>query len=156
MRKLRVYIDTSVIGGCFDDEFMEWSTRLFDEFIEGKKIALISDLCLEELSEAPKFVRTVIDKIPPNYINLVYKSEESTFLANEYIRNGAITPKSSDDALHIAIATTSNADLLVSWNFKHIVNYVRIVKYNAINLLHGFKSIEIRNPKEVVDYEEDL
>ena len=156
MRKQRVYIDTSVIGGYFDDEFSEWSKKLFDEFISGKKIAVISDLCLEELNEAPEFIKKIIDIIPTDFVNIVYKSEDSKSLANEYIKNGAITPKSSDDALHIAIATISNVDVLVSWNFKHIVNYNRIIKYNAINLMNGFKSIEIRNPKEVINYEEEL
>ncbi len=64
MHKLRVYIDTSVIGGCFDKEFAEWSNLLFQEFIEGKKIAVISDITLEELEHAPENIRILIDKIP--------------------------------------------------------------------------------------------
>jgi hypothetical protein len=156
MHKLRIYIDTSVFGGCFDKMFSEWSNKLFEEFISGKKIAVISDVGLEELKEAPENVRNILDNIPAEYINIVYRNEESQFLANEYINNKAIPPKSSDDALHIAIATISNVDLLVSWNFKHIVNYNRIIKYNSINLMNGYKTLEIRNPKEVVNNEEDI
>jgi len=49
MHRLKIYIDTSVIGGCFDDEFSEWSNKLFDEFIKGEKIAVISETTIEEL-----------------------------------------------------------------------------------------------------------
>ena len=155
MHKQRIYIDTSVFGGYFDEQFSKWSIKLFDEFIDGKKIAVISDVGLEELREAPENVMDILDKIPTDFINIVYSNEESQFLANEYIINKAIPPKSSDDALHIAIATISNVDLLVSWNFKHIVNYNRIIKYNAINLMNGYKTLEIRNPMEVLNNEED-
>jgi predicted nucleic acid-binding protein len=156
MHKQRIYIDTSVIGGCFDEEFAEWSNKLFDEFIEGKKIAVISDIVIDELEEAPDAIKEKIRLIPIENIEQVIKYEDADLLASKYIEFKAISKKFYNDALHIAIATINNCDVLVSWNFKHIVNYQRILLYNSINLMFGYKQIEIRIPKEVLTYEEDF
>ncbi len=150
MRKLRIYIDTSVIGGCFDKEFAEWSNLLFQEFIEGKKIAVISDITLEELEHAPEKIRILIDKIPNEHIEYVALDNESENLAALYIKNKAITRKFLEDAQHIAISTIMNVDVLVSWNFKHIVNLERIKNYNSVNIKYNYKLIEIRTPREVL------
>lgn len=156
MHILRVYIDTSVIGGCFDEEFQEWSNKLFEEFINKKKKAIISDIVFEELSDAPLFVRAKIKEIPINNLEKLNKNAQIEFLADKYIEYRVIPEKYYNDALHIAIATIYKVDILVSWNFKHIVNYDRIMKYNSINLMFGYKTLEIRNPKEVVSNEEDI
>ncbi|MEO8231210.1 MAG: type II toxin-antitoxin system VapC family toxin [Ignavibacteriota bacterium] len=148
--KYRIYIDTSVIGGCFDIEFMEWSNKLFDEFREGEKIAVISDLTLDELSFARLEVRKHIETIPNEYIEYILSNERSEELAKKYIDENAVTKKSFQDALHIAIATLNKVDVLVSWNFKHIVNLERIRKYNSINLKYGLQLLEIRNPREIL------
>lgn len=153
-KKLKIYIDTSVIGGCFDEEFAEWSNLLFEEFKEGKKIAVISDVVLEELIKAPKEIYNKINLINPEFIQIIYRNNESEYLSSQYIIKNAISEKSREDALHIAMATIAKVDILVSWNFKHIVNYNRILKFNSINLENGYKYLEIRSPKEVINYEE--
>lgn len=152
MHKQRIYIDTSVIGGCFDEEFAEWSNRLFEEFIEGKKIALFSKLTIDELQKARKEVKEKIKSIPDKFIEYLIIPDEAAELAESYLDNKIVTKKSADDALHIAIATITNANVLVSWNFRHIVNLEKISKYNMINILNGYKSIEIRTPREVLNY----
>lgn len=149
--KKRIYIDTSVIGGCYDDEFKLWSDKLFQEIRIGKKIAVISDITLKELEEAPGHVRNVLVNIPKTRIEYVFNDPDSESLADLYIREGAVTKKYKEDALHIALATINHADVLVSWNFTHIVNLDRIRKYNAVNLKYGFPMLEIRNPREVID-----
>ena len=98
---MRIYIDTSVIGGYFDEEFQEWSQKLFEEFRSGKKTAIISDVTLGELEDAPLNV--------------------------------------------------NRADILVSWNFKHIVNYKLIRLYNSVNLKYGYPVLEIRTPRETIE-----
>ena len=150
MHKQRIYIDTSVIGGCFDEEFAEWSNKLFDEFIAGNKIAVISDITIEELEEAPIYVKKRIEDIPAYYKEMIIFDEETDILALLYIENGVITSKFKEDAQHIALSTINNIDILVSWNFKHIVNIERIRNYNSINIKYGYKSLEIRTPREVV------
>lgn len=148
--KQRIYIDTSVIGGCFDKEFKEWSDKLFNEFRIGNKIAVISDITLDELSFSRLEVRIHLDTIPNNFKEYILNDEQSEELAGLYIKEKAVTQKSYEDALHIAIATINKVDVLVSWNFKHIVNLDRIRKYNAVNLMNGYSMLEIRNPREIL------
>ena len=119
MFKLRIYIDTSVIGGCLDEEFKEDSIQLFDEFAEGIKTLIISDILLFELEGAPKEVKSILNKVPAENIEYVSLNEESIALSNAYIEGGAVAERSLSDARHIAIATVERVDVLVSWNFKH-------------------------------------
>ncbi len=146
----RVYIDTSVIGGCLDKEFAAWSKLLFDQFRSGIKIAVVSDLTLRELEEAPEAVRKIVADLPESFIEYVFLTEEAITLANAYIAHGAVTEKHLIDCQHIAIATIERIDVLVSWNFKQIANLDRIRKFNAVNLLQGYQPLEIRSPQEVL------
>ena len=143
-------MDTSVIGGCFDAEFSEWSLALFDEFIIGLKTAVFSGLTLEELNLAPIKVRDKILEIPEKSRITIPTSELAISLAETYIDEGALSEKSYNDALHIALATLSEASVLTSWNFKHIVNLDRIRLFNSINFRMGYKLIEIRTPREIL------
>ena len=149
----KIYIDTSVLGGCFDIEFKTWSNKLIESFLIGKYSAVISDLTLRELENAPLQVRNIFKKIPEKYIIYIISNSESKKLRDEYIKEKIVTKKYLVDAEHIALATVNNIDVLVSWNFKHIVNYNKIRQYNAINYKIGYKVLEIRTPREVVDEE---
>ena len=153
MHKLRIYIDTSVIGGCFDKEFQEWSNKLFDELIAGEKIAVVSGITTAELNDAPLQIKNRIDDIPRAFIELVERTEEINYLSSKYIEFNAISSKCLEDSLHIATATINKVDVLVSWNFKHIVNFRRIQLYNSINLMFGYQEIDIRSPREVINDE---
>lgn len=153
--RVRVYIDSSVIGGCYDEEFAEWSNNLLDEFISGAKIAVLSDLTLRELEDAPPNVQDVLNKIPVEFKEYVILYEEAKDLAVCYVDEKALGKKSMVDAQHIAIATIEKVDVLVSWNFKHIVNLNKIHLYNGINLKMGYQLLEIRTPREVL-YEKDI
>lgn len=146
----RIYLDTSVIGGYLDQEFQEWSKQLFAEFKAGEKIAVISDITLDELERARQEVRDLLKLIPEESKEYIFNDEEAEDLADVYLKEGAITKKWHEDALHIAIATINKVDVLVSWNFKHIVNLDKIKKYNGVNLKHGYTILEIRNPREVL------
>jgi hypothetical protein len=151
----RVYLDTSVIGGCLDHEFKEWSEKLFSEFISGNKIAVISDITLDELEFAPKKVQEILRQIPKKFLDIIESGSEAESLAKQYIINGAVSEKFYLDALHIAIATSSNVSVLSSWNFKHIVNLDRIRKYNSINLAEGYNTLEIRSPRDILKVDEN-
>jgi hypothetical protein len=153
--KQRVYIDTSVIGGCFDSEFKEWPNKLFDDFISGKKVAVVSDITLDELSDAPKRVQENFRKIPETNIEVLISNMESRKLAEQYILEGAVSGKYYEDALHIAISTINQVNVLASWNFKHIVNLDRIRQYNAVNLKSGYAILEIRSPREILKFNDD-
>ena len=148
--KFRIYTDTSVIGGCFDPEFAEWSNQLLDEFAAGEKILVLSDLTLQELELAPDFVCERIQGIPEHAREYVDLSREAKLLAQHYVEEGALGQQSLVDAQHIALATLHRVDLLVSWNFKHIVHFIKVRQFNAVNLKYGYPTIEIRSPQEVV------
>ena len=153
MFRPRIYVDTSVIGGCFDEEFDDYSLQLFDEFISGKKIPIISDIVLFELEGAPENVKKILEKVPNANIEYIPLNKESTALANAYLDEGVVSENSISDARHMAIATVERVDILVSWNFKHIVNINRIHLLNSVNLKLGFPILEIRSPREILDEE---
>jgi len=147
---IKVYVDTSVFGGCFDAEFEEWSNRLIEEFKAGFKVLVISDLTLKELEGAPPDVRNLVEEIPEEDREYVVLNDEARGLARHYIEEGVVSEGYLVDAQHIAIATVSRVDVLVSWNFKHIVNLSKIRLYNSVNLKYGYPLLEIRSPREVL------
>jgi hypothetical protein len=155
VKKLYIYVDTSVIGGCEDEEFSADTLQLWAKFLTGEFMLVISDLTLQEIEGAPASVQKHLDEIPADHKVHIQLDAEARELAEAYITHGIIGPGSLADALHVAMATVSGADVLVSWNFKHIVNLGRIRLFNAVNLEHGYGQIEIRTPKEVL-YEKDI
>jgi hypothetical protein len=146
----RVYIDTSVIGGCLDDEFAMWSKILFDEFRSGIKVAVVSDITLRELEAAPDNVKEILSTISGTSLENVFLKEEAEKLAFSYLENKVVSPKHLADAQHIAIASVERVDVLVSWNFQQIVNLDRIHAFNSVNLKQGYPILEIRSPMEVI------
>ncbi len=150
----RIYTDTSVVGGCLDEEFSTYSTQLFDRFCAGLDTLVLSDLTLAELDGAPPQVREVLRAVPESVVEEVEFGAEASKLAEEYLASGVIGAAHLEDARHIATATVQKVDVLVSWNFKHIVNLDRIHGYNSVNLRLGYALLEIRSPQEVLRYEE--
>ncbi len=136
-------------------EFEEASRQLMDMFKRGEAILVLSDLTVLELQEAPVDVRAVLDEVPEAHREYVELTEEATILAQHYIDAGVIGAAKRVDAQHIAIATINRVEVLVSWNFRHIVNLQRIRGYNSVHLLHGYPLLEIRTPEEVLSYEEE-
>lgn len=152
--KSRIYVDTSVIGGCEDDEFRVSSRDFFNAIKEGRAIAVISGITLGELVDAPKKVREVLDDIGDENMEFVELTDEARGLAELYIEAGVVGEKMRVDAQHIAVATINRVDVLISWNFKHVVNLNRIRGYNSVNLKNGYPVLEIRKPDEVLEYDD--
>jgi len=151
----RLYFDTSVFGGVYDEDFEEISILLFEKVKLGQIICGYSDLSETEISNAPQRVRDFIADLPREFTQLVEFTEEAFELAQKYIDEKVVGPTSADDCRHIATATINKVDYLVSWNFKHIVNVFRIRGYNSINLRCGYTQLDIRSPKEIVYNEDD-
>lgn len=150
----RIYLDTSVFGGYFDQEFELWTKILFDKIKKGDYKVIYSRLTDIELTPAPENVRNLAKEIPGSSIEFVDVSDETVVLAEQYIREKVVGKTSRADCIHIASATLHHADILVSWNFKHIVNINRIRGYNAVNYKLGYKLLEIRTPREILEYED--
>ena len=153
--KQRIYIDTSVVGGYFDEEFDKVTIELF-KLLENKEIIfVVSDLLDLELLNAPERVRELLHKYPVESFERVELTEEAILLANTYVTEKVVGKTSLEDCRHIAMATINKVDVLASWNFKHIVNLERIKGYNSVNLRLGYAMIEIRSPKDLIRYEND-
>jgi predicted nucleic acid-binding protein len=148
--KQKIYIDTSVFGGYFDEEFSEFTAPLFKKINNGEFVMLYSTVTQDELENAPDKVKELVKSIKIEYTEFIDTTEQSVDLASEYIKEKVVGKTSFADCLHIALATINHADFLVSWNFKHIVNINRIRGYNSINLKKGFKILEIRSPREFI------
>jgi predicted nucleic acid-binding protein len=146
----RCYFDTSIFGGYFDDEFSKESRILFNQVIEGNIICLYSELTERELYPAPTHVHNLLKYLPSIFSERLVINQQVINLAEEYINQKVVGKTSREDCTHIAIATIYQADLLVSWNFKHIVNSNRIRGYNHVNSQHGLTQITIKSPREII------
>ena len=153
--KQRIYIDTSVVGGYFDEEFKEATIKLFDRLDNNEIIFVVSDLLDLELLKAPQQVRQLLHNYPADKFQRVDLTEEAIILADKYINQKVVGKTSLEDCRHIALATVHKVDVLAIWNFKHIVNLDRIKGYNSVNMRLGYSIIEIRSPKDLVKYEND-
>jgi hypothetical protein len=152
MRKSILYVDTSVIGGCCDQEFQEWSNGLLVDIKAGRFSLFLSELSDAEIQDAPEEVRNIYLEFRNRANKVLELTAEVIELADAYLNHGILTPNYRNDARHIALATVAAADLLVSWNFKHVVHFEKIQKFNAVNIEMGYKPILIFSPREVTTY----
>jgi predicted nucleic acid-binding protein len=152
MKKQRLYLDTSVFGGYYDDEFEEFTKPLFERINNGEFTIIFSTMLETELEFAPEKVRKIVRSIESEDTEFVEETDIAVELATEYITENVVGRTSYPDCLHIALATINQADILISWNFKHIVNVERIRGYNSINIKNGYKQLDIRSPRELMNY----
>lgn len=148
---MKVYADTSVFGGVYDEEFAEPSKEFFAEIESGRFDLVVSAVVKAETASAPKEVQEFFQRVVGE-AEIAELTQEVLDLRNAYLSAGVVTPKSIDDAAHVALATISGCGMIVSWNFKHIVHFEKIPKYNAVNALKGYHAIDIFSPSQVIDY----
>lgn len=153
--KQRIYIDTSVVGGYFDEEFKEATIKLFERLENDEIKLVVSDLLDLELLNAPPQVKELLLKYSADKFERIELTLEAIQLAEIYITEKVVGKTSLEDCRHIALATVNKVDVLASWNFKHIVNLDRIKGYNSVNLRFGYSIIEIRSPKDLIKYGDD-
>ena len=152
---IRSYADTSVYGGLHDEEFAAPSRQFFEQ-VRSERFSLLTSAVVDnELEEAPPEVQSDYEALLP-FVEVVDVTDEALALQKAYLNAKILTPKWEDDALHIALATVHGCDLIVSWNFQHIVHFQKIPKYNAVNALHGYDEIAIHSPSEVISNDEEL
>jgi predicted nucleic acid-binding protein len=156
MRKAatRVYADSSVFGGVFDSEFERASKEFFNGVRDGRFQLVISASVEDELAAGPIQVREFLEDMLA-YADLTEVTEEAIALRRAYLSRGVVAEQYATDALHVAAATVAGCDVIVSWNFRHIVSFRRIPLYNATNALNGYNPIAIHSPLEVLEDEEE-
>lgn len=155
MKKFHIYVDTSVIGGCFDDEFKPWSDALIEDFRRQRYVAVLSDVTAAEIAPAPAFVRALHAEMLALPAKLVAVNDDTVSLMQHYAERSVLDQRFMNDMLHIALATIAEVDVLVSWNFKHIVRLDKIRLFNAVNLEQGYKPLTIYSPREVISHAEE-
>jgi len=153
-RPIRVYADTSVFGGVFDEEFRKASVAFLEQVGEGRFELVISALCRDEIEGAPADVRRLFAAVE-DVAELVETTDSAARLRDAYLAAGIVSAQYDTDALHVAIATVAGCAVIVSWNFKHIVHVQKAPLYNAVNALHGCDAIRICSPPEVIEYGEE-
>ncbi|MEW6487402.1 MAG: PIN domain-containing protein [Thermodesulfobacteriota bacterium] len=151
MKLLRIYVDTSVFGGCFDEEFVEWSTALMEDFREHRFQCVLSDVTAAEVAMAPEIIRELFEELLAR-AEALQVTPEAMELLSAYESHAILGPRYRNDMLHIALATVGEVDVVVSWNFKHIVRLDKIRLFNAVNLELGYKALSIYSPREVATH----
>jgi hypothetical protein len=142
------------LGGAWTSSFDSplWNFSVFSSRGRPSSFFVLYDLTRLELEAAPAAVRRVLSGVAEANREYVELTEEASELANRYIEEQVLSRSKRVDAQHIAIATLARVDVLVSWNFRHIVNLDRIRGYNSVNMRYGYPLIEIRTPREVVSH----
>lgn len=153
MKRLRTYLDTSIFGGCFDEEFAEDSLRLIEAVRFGRFTVLVTDIVVEELADAPERVRQVLQGLPVYAVERVELTPEILALRDAYLEADIVNERYRNDATHVAAATVSRADAIISWNFRHIVQLEKMKAYNRVNLSQGYGILTIVSPKEVIPHD---
>ena len=150
MKTPTLYLDTSVIGGYYDAEWMQDTRELWRQAKEGNWKLVTSVITERELLAAPLAVRDLFEETFPNAEVLLPETGEADDLAHEYLKASVVSERYADDAMHVAICTVHRINFLVSWNFRHLVNVQREAGFNAVNLLQGYPMVSIVNPKELI------
>ena len=150
MKQLLTYVDASVVGGCYDEEFLVESRKFFELAGSGRFVLLVSDILVAELRLAPDPVKDVLLRLNPNCVTHVEATDESRRLRDHYLAARVLGRTHAVDAHHVALATISHADVIATWNFKHIVHFDKIRGFNAVNLREGYAPLAIHSPKELI------
>ena len=154
MHKLKLYLDTTIFNFALPENTSEEGdfTRKFFKNIDRFEVS-ISNTVFEEVSRCPMPKRSqLVELINRHDLNVLELDKESTKLAERYIKEKMIPVKYENDAFHIAIATVNNIDAILSWNFEHIVKVKTKREVVGINLIMGYRRLDIYTPREVIDY----
>lgn len=159
MYKQRIYLDTSVIShlkATDTPERMQDTLKFWNEIKKGKYEVVISDVTLSELAKCNEPKRTALLQLLSQIdFQVVEESKESLEVSEKYVEYGVLNQKSFDDCRHMSIATLSNCDMIVSWNFKHFVNIKTMTKLQAVNKLLGYREVLILPPVMMLEGEEE-
>ena len=159
MKKLKIYLDTSVISYLFNDENLEKTQdthKLWAQIKAGKYEAYISEVVMVEVGNSPEEINTKqLRYLKEIEHTVIVVDEKTNAIADKFIELGILKQKSYDDCQHIACAIVSGCDIIVSWNFKHIVNHKTIRGAKAITNLVGYDDIMIYSPTVLIGGEDN-
>ena len=158
MKKQKIYLDTSIINFALEDEISinerDVTQVLCEQIKQGKYEAFVSDVVIQELINTPDEIKRtkLLDCVNSLVLDKpLTLTDEINILADRYVSEKIIPAKHKDDALHIAICTVNDIDVLVSWNFEHLVKHKTRMEVFGINMLLGYKLIDLCTPQEVIE-----
>jgi len=155
MRKLKLYLDTSTMSHLFADDAidkMDDTNRFWTDVIDGKYDIFISPSVLGEIEKCTEQKRVQLyQKLNEITFQILEKTNEVSSLAKEYITKGVLSEKSYDDCMHIAFAVVYDCDVIVSWNFRHLVNFKTINKVKVVNAINNYREISIVTPTMLLE-----
>ena len=154
MKITTLYLDSSVLGGYYDEEFLEATRTLWSQMKQGRFHFVSSLLVDQEISAAPERVQSLMAETFTQADLLPYTAEAEE-LAAAYLAQKVVPAKFADDARHVAIAVVNAVNIIASWNFKHLVNLQREAGFNAVNLLQGWPTVRIVSPLELIYDDEE-
>ena len=159
MKKLKLYIETSTLNFYYADDAPDKrddTIILFDEIKNNKWEAYTSYAVINEILKAPEQKKQLLLNLIKDYdIIVLPETPDIDYLANVYVNEGVIPLKYRDDAVHIATASVHDMDIIISWNFKHIVKRKTVIMTALINARENYKQIEINSPSEVIESEHE-
>ncbi|MEW6202724.1 MAG: hypothetical protein AB1546_12155 [bacterium] len=158
MKKLKLYIETSVWNHLFADDAPEMKAateKFFREVEIGKYEIFVSEMVNAEVRDAPEFKMKLLHQTMEKYGAIMLEEDEEVFhLVEMYIHNGVLTENHIDDLTHLAYASVNGMNALISWNQRHLVKMKTQDLGNSTNLAMGYHPIHIRTPKEVIEDED--
>lgn len=146
MKRLRIYTDTSVLGGGFDYLFADASRGVIEKAVHGEIMLLLSEHVFDELKRAPGQVRSLVERMPHDSYERTQITSDARKLHEIYMNDSVVPRKAAADALHVACATVARANAIVSWNYKHIVHKRRRERFNELNRHLGYEPLRICTP----------
>ncbi len=155
MKKIKYYLDTTVFNFVFadvDSEKKEITKKLFRDLSVIAEGIYISSEVIREISRAPEPRRSELEGLVRESNPLLLEVDiETEELAERYVKESIIPVKYRSDAIHIAVAVINGIEVIISWNFEHIVKLKTRLMVNGVNRLSGYHEIEICSPEEVVE-----
>ena len=159
MKKLRLYLETSVISYLDQPErgvLADDSHRLWEKIKAGEYEVFISNMAIDEINRCDENKRnTLFSYLAEIDYTLISINEYGLAIANRFVDFGILRRKSYIDCQHIAAAITSGCDVIVSWNFGHIVNLKTISGVKAVTALEGYADVLICTPSTILGGDED-
>lgn len=159
MRKLKVYLDTSVVSYLYQSdapEKMQNTLDLWKLFKNKVYEVYISDIVIREISGCnEEKLKILLDYLEQIDYNIIETDKNTIELAGKFIDFGILKQKSFDDCQHIAAAILAGCDIITSWNFKHIVNVKTVRGVKVITTLEGYKDLLIYPPSGLIESEDD-
>ena len=153
----KAYIDTSTLGAIFDieDTVRVTVTNQLLKLLKtrSKFTSYISNIVIEEVDKAPLDIRKEIQNVIKDISFIILdETEECIGLVNEYLKKNIIPKKYRDDARHIAVSVINDMDFIITWNCRHMANIENKRMINGVNMILGYRQIDIVTPMEVVGY----